>query len=326
MNNPYSSAPPPTGSAPQPSSGLRSFLDSLGEAGRVRPSVNYASALVAIGGGLLPVGLAYLFTGNSDSASGAYIAALLTFAAAFVLRFKSLIPTEFMSATTSGGVVSLVLFFLLLVSDSGMEPGLGLLIAGAVHIGLWFAPGFRGASLFLSAGTFVTIAGLVTVISGNADLYSNDLVNDLPIDLGSYLVRSGIAYLVLGLAVIVGVYFLDRYGYPAIGTALVAPGMIALVVGIFTTSLDMDNAGTGVLFFLAGAGLCYTGHKGGRRAMTWWGTAITGLGIVVFVVLAMEPDSGSSAGLAFLISAAVLIAGPTLISKIKTSGTAETDQ
>lgn len=320
MNSPYASAPPPNNPTAQTRSGVLVFLDSLGEAGRLRPRPILANALVGIGGALVPIALAVLFTGNSDSVSGVYIACLLTFGASFLLRFKTLIPANFMPATTSAAVSSLVLLFIILIGDTEMDPGLGLLIAGAAHIGLWIAPGFKGASLFLGAGTFVIIAGLVTLLSGDGETFSNDLLYDLPIDLQSYLVRAGISYMILGALVIVGVYFLDRYGYHAVGTSLVAPGMLALIIGIFTTVQDMENAGAGILFFLVGVGLCYVGQLGQRRAMMWWGATVTAVGVVAFFLLAIEPDSGSSIGLSLLISAAVLIGGPTLVSKLRAAG------
>lgn len=319
--------PPPSSPVTTTKSGLLAFLDSLGESGRTRPQARVSNAFVAIGGALVPLALAILFAGDSESASGVYIATLISLSVAFLLRFKDLLPAQFVPAAVPAAVSSLVLAFLFLIGDSGMEPGLGLLLAGFAHIGLWFAPGFRGSSLLLGAGTFVAIVGLVALLSQNASPIFGDFASDdLPVDIGSYFVQAGIGYLILGSLVILGVYFLDERGYHAVATSLVAPGMLAIVSGVFSIVLEIDNAGSGVLFFLAGAGISFVGHKGQRRAMIWWGATITVVGTVAFIVFAIQPDSSSTIGLAVLISAALLIIGPTAAAKIQAAGADSTNQ
>lgn len=316
MSTPFSSVPPPPANS-QKSASLATFLDSLGHNGRNRPAPDLANALVGIGGALLPVGLALLFTGDSSSTSGAYIASILCFGLALAARLKPFLPKDFVSATAPVGVISLILFFVILISDTEMDLGLGLLIAGIAHIALWFAPGFRGASLFLGAGTFVVILALADIFTGSNDYYEDEVLSDLPVDIGSYVSRAGIAYLIFGALVIGAVFALDRAGYKAVGTSLVPPGMVAVVLGIFLTVQDMNNAAAGVLFFLVGLGLCITGDRGERRAMTWWGATVTSIGVIAFFAFAIKPESGSSTGVTVLVATALLVGGPRLVAAIK---------
>ena len=316
MNTPSSSVPPPP-SDTGTTAALASFLESLGPSARHRPAPNLAHALIGIGGALLPVGLALLFTGDSSTTSGAYIAAILCFGLALSARLKPFLPSDIQSATPAVGVVSLVLFFTVLIGDSEMDLGLGLLIAGIAHIALWFTPGFRGTSLFLGAGTFVVILGLADIFTGSNDYYEGDVLSDLPVESGSYVSRAGVAYLIFGALVIGAVFALDRAGYKSVGTALVPPGMIAVVLGIFLTVQDMDNAAAGVLFFLVGLALCFTGERGERRAMTWWGAAVTSIGVIAFFAFAIKPESGSSTGITVLVATALLVGGPRLVTAIK---------
>jgi len=316
VNTPFPSVPPPDVNSAKNAS-LANFLNSLGHVGRHRPAPNLSHALIGIGGALLPIGLALLFNGDSASTSGVYIAALLCFGLALAARLKPFLPTDLMSATAPAGVVSLVLFFVVLIGDTEMDIGLGLLIAGIAHIALWFAPGFRGSSLFLGAGTFVIILALADIFTGSNDYYDDEVLSDLPVDVGSYISRAGIAYLIFGVIVIGAVFALDRAGYKAVGTALVPPGMVAVVLGIFLTVQDMDNAGAGVLFFLVGLALCVTGERGERRAMTWWGAAVTGIGVVAFFAFAIKPETGASTGITVLVATALLVAGPRLVATIR---------
>lgn len=296
---------------------LTAFLESLGATGRSRPEPHISRSLVGIGGALVPIGLAILFTGDESSTTGLYIAALLTFGLTLIGRLKNVIPTDLISGTTSAAVVGLVLFFVTLIGDTEMDPGLGLLLAGAAHVAVWFAPGFRGSSLFLGTGAFVTVLALADIFTGSNDTIENDLASDLPIDVTAYLSRAGVAYLIFGTLLIVGVFYLDKRGFQAVGTALVPAGLLSVIVGALLTIQDMNNAGVGILLFLVGIGLSLIGHEGGRRGLTWWGATIVGFGVVAFFAFAIEPESNSSTGITVLVAAVLLVGGPRLVDAVK---------
>jgi len=303
-------------SAASTQSSVIGFLDSLGSIARIRPEPHFGRATIGIGGALIPIGLAFLFAGDSESTTGLYVATILTVGLALIARLKNVVPEDLVGGTSSAGVVGLVLFFATLIGDTEMDPGLGLLIAGVAHVALWASPGFRGSSIFLGAGAFVMLLGLADIFTGNNEIIENDFASDLPIDVTTYFARAGVAYLILGALLIGIVYFLDKRGFSAVGTALVPAGLLAVVVGVFLTVQDMDNAGVGVLFFLIGLGLSLAGHNGGRRGLTWWGTSILGVGVVAFFALAIKPESNSSIGVTVLVAALLLAGGPRIAKAV----------
>ncbi|MFN5606027.1 MAG: hypothetical protein ACK49V_15950, partial [Actinomycetes bacterium] len=147
------------------------------------------------------------------------------------------------------------------------------------------------------------------------ECYEDNLYSDLPGSVGDYLGKQGVIYMIAGTALILGVATLDRRGYRAVGTALIPAGMVAILVGALLMAVRMANAGAGVLAAIAGLALCFVGSRGDRRAMTWWGAAMTTIGVAGFFLGAFTPDSNSGIAFAIIAAGGTLALTPYVIEK-----------
>jgi hypothetical protein len=123
----------------------------------------------------------------------------------------------------------------------------------------------------------------------------------------------GLISIVFGVGYLYVRRLLDRSGY--VGTALgfVPPGLLALVSGIAALGDELEAAGTGIVFLVAGAFVAAGGAVAGRRGTTWVGGAMAGLGALLLVVDA-EPDTAGDAGVLLLLAGAALVVVATLVA------------
>jgi len=339
------SYPPP----PAPSSGgtqgvnfnLWDFLNSLGDEAKTRRHPSLNQALSGLAGVLLALGWVALLTGDSDSLAGAYIGAMIAFGIGLVVRLKTSKSTELHAAAVGVGITSLLTFCLVLVSDTQMNPGLGLILTGIAHIAVWVLPGYRGRSIFLAFAALVLIFGFSSLIGGEvltsdrcneiyndegdvpAECYNDTIYSDLPGGVGDFVGKQGAVYLILGSALILGVATLDRHGYNAVGTALIPAGLVAVLIGALLMAVRMANAGAGILGAIAGIAMCYVGSNGQRRALTWWGAATTSIGISGFFIAAIKPDSAGAIAGVLIISGLVVGLIPLTIQKAQEAKAAQ---
>jgi hypothetical protein len=123
---------------------------------------------------------------------------------------------------------------------------------------------------------------------------------------GIVSVLFGIGYLLVGRR-------LDRHGFAGTGTPFVTVGLITLPIGIAYLGEDLEIAGTGIAFVLAGGVLAWLGAVGGRRGTTIIGALEVLVGIGLIVGDLMEDSSPTSIGTTLaLIGAAIVIAAQLL--------------
>jgi hypothetical protein len=123
----------------------------------------------------------------------------------------------------------------------------------------------------------------------------------------------GIISVVFGGGFLVGARLLDRRKLYGVATPLVAVGHVALPAGILFLSDDLDAAGTGLAFVLAGGLVIWSGALGARRATTIIGAVELIIGVVVVLSDVMEDASPTSVGSAlFVIGTALVLASQLL--------------
>jgi len=321
---------------------LWDFLNSLGDEAKTRRRPSLNQALSGLAGVLITLGWVALLTGDSGSLAGTYIGAMIAFGIGLVVRLKTSKSTEIHAAAVGVGITSLLTFCLVLVGDTQMNPGLGLILTGIAHIAVWVLPGFRGRSIFLAFAALALIFGFSSLVGGEiltadrCDEYyygdyselpdgcDDDLIySDLPGEVGGFLGKQGAVYLILGSALILSVITLDRRGYNAVGTALIPAGMVAVLIGSLLMAVTMANAGAGILGAIAGIAMCYVGSDGQRRALTWWGAATTSIGVSGFFIAAFKPDSLGAVAGALIISGLVVGLIPLAIQKAQEAKAAQ---
>lgn len=336
--------PPPTeptsSRSPKPRN-ITEFLDSLGDEAKDRPEPRLSTALSGLAGLLLTVGWVGLLAGDSEGTGGLYAGTVTAFGAGLVIRLKANKNADLRAAAVGAGITSLLMFCVAFISDSEIDAGLGLILAAVLHVAVWVLPGFRGRSIFLGFAALALIFGLSSAIGGEVltnerceelyysdeevpdECYEDDLL-DLPSSVGGYLGKQGAVYLIAGTALILGVATLDRRGYRGVGTALIPAGMVAILVGALLMAVRMANAGAGVLAAIAGLALCYVGSRGERRAMTWWGAAVTAIGVAGFFLGAFTPDSSSGTAVVFIAAGGTLALTRYIIDKAAQNRTSST--
>ena len=348
MSESNPSFPPPPTPATGVSQGVKfnlwDFLNSLGNDAKTRRHPSLNQALSGLAGVLITLGWVALLTGDSGSLAGTYIGAMIAFGIGLVVRLKTSKSTELHAAAVGVGITSLLAFCLVLVSDTQMNPGLGLILTGIAHIAVWVLPGYRGRSIFLGFAALALIFGFSSLVGGEVltadrceeyyyddfgdvpDGCDDDLIySDLPGEVGGFLGKQGAVYLILGSALILGVITLDRRGYNAVGTALIPAGMVAVLIGSILMAVTMANAGAGILGAIAGIAMCYVGSEGQRRALTWWGAATTSIGISGFFIAAFKPDSFGAIAGALIISGLVVGVIPLAIQKAQETRAAQSN-
>jgi len=265
--------------------------------------------------------------------SGLYAGAITAFGAGLAIRLKASKNADLQAAAVGAGITSLLLFCITFIGDTEMNPGLGLILTAVLHVVVWVLPGFRGRSIFLGFAALALIFGLSSAIGGEVltedrceelyysdeevpdECYEDNLYSDLPGSVGDYLGRQGVIYMIAGTALILGVATLDRRGYRAVGTALIPAGMVAILAGALLMAVRMANAGAGVLAAIAGLALCFVGSRGERRAMTWWGAAMTTIGVAGFFLGAFTPDTNSGNSFAIIAAGGTVALTPYIIKK-----------
>ena len=343
QENPSFSPPPApsSGSIQGVNFNLWDFLNSLGDEAKTRRHPSLNQALSGLAGVLIALGWIALLTGDSDSLAGTYIGAMIAFGVGLVVRLKTSKSTELHAAAVGVGITSLLTFCLVLVGDTQMNPGLGLILTAIAHIAVWVLPGYRGRSIFLAFAALALIFGFSSLIGGEvltddrceelfygdgdvpSECYDSTIYSELPGEVGGFVGKQGAVYLILGSALILGVATLDRRGYNAVGTALIPAGMVAVLIGSLLMAVTMANAGAGILGAIAGIAMCYVGSNGQRRALTWWGAATTSIGISGFFIAAFKPDSAGAVAGALIISGLVVGLIPLAIQKAQEAKAAQ---
>lgn len=253
-----------------------------------REPVSLQSGLMASTGVLVGVAASALvldvgFGGDELNTLGGFFIGLLALVGLWFAGSR--MPRPFVVAATTSvlfvaPVTSLALFADSL--DDGGNLGLPLLFAGAVHGALWFLPGLRARPALLGFGLLHASIGLVTLIgterfSDRLEMFIETQDLEYFADLTSEV---GIFSLLVGVGLLVSAYALDRRRWPNVATPFVAVGLTLTLLAASALRTD-PSVGTGVLVILVAAGTFVFGAITGRRAVTWIGTGLVTVGLVV---------------------------------------------
>lgn len=120
-----------------------------------------------------------------------------------------------------------------------------------------------------------------------------------PTTVGMLSLLFGIAYLVVGRQ-------LDRSGRTGTGTPFAFAVLPCLVVGVAALADDLQQAGTGLLMILLGAGVAAHAATVGRRLTTWVGGATVALGLAI--LLGDMTDDATVGGMLYLAGGIAMVA------------------
>lgn len=123
----------------------------------------------------------------------------------------------------------------------------------------------------------------------------------------------GIISLLFGVGYLTAARRLDRRRFAGTATPFVVAGHIALPTGIVLLSEELEVAGTGVAFVIAGGLVAWVGALSGRRATTIIGAIEMIIGLYLVVGDAMQDSSATSFGTALFVLGAVLVGAAHLL-------------
>jgi hypothetical protein len=120
--------------------------------------------------------------------------------------------------------------------------------------------------------------------------------------------------ILFGLGYYAIAYLLDRKGKHGPATGLVYTAFIATAGGVFASGKDLHVSGAAVLGLVLGAVIAWYGGRFGRRVTCFAGAG--GMVVAVFVLLADNVDSGTTAGILFVVIGAVFIVAAQLLATV----------
>jgi hypothetical protein len=287
----------------------------LGERAERRTPPSLADALAAAGGVLVAAGLAVigfeaLYT-NDSNVTGILLS-LLVIAAAVVAPIWA--PEVIKPGCVAALIVSVpVLWFFLIVAESSSADTGGANFLTVVTLAVLFVvPHTRGRiallafALYFFAGWIVTEVGGLDAggVAGTTGLDPSDTFSGggSPYD---DIQTASIVSLVVGGAMLLGGWALDRQRLAGLATPFIVVGAVTALAGAALYGFENELGAVGLLVFLAGAGVAITAvHGPGRRATTWLGAvaAVFGLVLVIF-------DAADDSAVTFGVVAAILGAG-----------------
>ncbi len=289
------------------------FLDELGPDARARPAVHLSIALAGIGGAAAAFGIATAIIGDSGTSRARVTAAAVVIVGlAYAIRIVVKSQAELRSASVGAAVVGIPGLAAAITGVDGAGGGT-LVLAGVLLVLAWALPIMRGRPILLGAGAVALVLALTTVgnDSGGSDLFNFGLA-DL---IGG---RSWL-FVLVGVALLAVVWWLDAQGYYGIGTSLVVAAILATALAVLKVVENVGSTGTAVLLAVAGLAVAVVGDHGQRRATTWFGVAVAAIGTIAVFTSTMKPSSTGDIATTLIISGLVLIAVPAVIKVIRAS-------
>lgn len=203
---------------------------------------------------------------------------------------------------------------------------------GAGLIGLWLTILQLSEQVFDAPFGFMTMMGgsATARLDGGGGYYEGDLggsgfggsgfegspFGGSPFDRGSFqapdITTLGLLSLGLGLVYLVACRGLDARGRHGIATPFAVATLPTLFAGTVFLADDLEQAGTGLLTLVIGAGLALHGAGGRRRATAWIGGALTALGLATF--LADMTDDATIGGMLFMAGGIALVGAGHMIA------------
>lgn len=308
-----------------------SFLDSLGDRGRRRAEPRASIAIAGAGCALAVLG-ALVVAGDTGASDGDFnrVPGIVLSALIVAAGFFTLSAVRQGAMATAGAAAAALgvppLMFFLTFNQDGFPPYStdGILIVSTVAwLGAYAVGPGRGRPLFLGAGligfwftvlqvtekVFEAPFGLLGGFRAGFDSTGSEGFDstggsgfDSGLDGPSFHMPDpttiGLLSLGLGLAYLLVCRWLDKEGHHGAATPFALATLPALFAGTLFMADDLEQAGTGLLAMLLGAGLAFHGATVGRRATAWVGGAATAIGAAVF--LGDMTDDATMAGMLFM--------------------------
>jgi hypothetical protein len=324
----------------QPASKINGFLDGFGPDAKERPQPGLRAALAGVAGVIVAIGVLIVGVGDEPSRAKFIGVSLALIVGAWALR--SFVELEEAKAAAVGVAIIAIPTLAGAITISNSQGGfLTGLVAAALFLAAWALPGFKGRTLLLGLGA-LALVGAFGALSANdksdtakCEQYLNDgnfesfdaecqsYYDDvggsgfLPVDITDELGTQGIIYLV-GAGTFLGLtWLLDRRGYRGTATGFCAAGLTSALLGTVLLANEFGDTTGPLLVLVVGLVICVVGTHGERRATTWWGAGLAGVGIVALVAVQMEPSSTSATGGVAIISGLVLVAIAALSAPIR---------
>lgn len=326
MTEPSADAPPST------------FLQSLGVRGRRRAEPRTSIAIAGAGCALAVLGV-LIVAGDTGSGGdefnrwpGVVLSALVVAAGLYTLAAVRVGPLATAGTVAAAlGVPPLVFF--LSFDDSGFPPYSSdaiLIVSALAWLAAYLVGPGRGRPFFLGAGLLTAWLAVLQVAEDVFDLPFNLIGGFAPVvdptfeqsfegDVGGGFqpdpfvpvdapdpATMGFISLAFGVGYLYMTRRLDRRGHHGAATPFALATLPTLYFGTVLLSDELEQAGTGLLLMLVGAGLAYHGATLGRRATAWSGGAATAIGAAVF--LSDMTDDPTVGGMLFLAAGIALVA------------------
>jgi uncharacterized protein DUF2510 len=297
---------------------ISAFLDKLGPDARVRPAVQLTVATAGVGGLVAAVGIVAAIVGDSDNGRVKNtIAAAVIVAIAYAIRLGVKTQTELRSAAVGAGIVGIP-GLAGAITDGG-DGGGSLALAAVLLVAAWILPGMRGRPLMLGAGAITAVLALTAIGDPSSD---TELF-----DFGTPDVVGGQAWLfvLVGIALLAMIWWLDARGYHAVGTSLVAAAIVSTALAVFKVVQDLGSTGAALMIAVAGLAVSAVGDHGQRRASTWFGVGVAAIGVVSFFFSALEPSSVGDIATTLIVSGVLLIVAPSVFRVVRASRTRQSE-
>ncbi|MEY4173798.1 MAG: hypothetical protein RI900_963 [Actinomycetota bacterium] len=303
--------------------GIR-FLDRMGRPALERTPPSLRASIAGVGGAVTSLGLLAAAAGDAPNRTAMCVVAMALVALGWLLR-RTVTVVEVGAAAVGVAAVGVVAFAAFASVRDGSSGSLTALIAAAMFLGLWFAPGFRGHNLMLGAG-LLSVVGAIGALTATS---STDLFDEggglLPTEVTDNLGNQGALYLAAAAGLLGLTWVLDRRSYRGTATAACAAGLISALVGVVLLADRFGETSGPVFVCIVGFLVCVVGSHGGRRATTWIGAALASAGLVAFVAVQVQPESTSAVGVTGIVAGVVLVLLPWLSTWLRRRSAAASD-
>ena len=253
-----------------------------------REQVSLQSGLMAAAGVLIGFAASALvfdvgFGGDELNSFGGFFVGLLAIVGLWFAASR--LPRHFITAASTAALFVVPITVLALFAESFEDEaniGLPLIFTGGVLAALWFFPGLRARPALLGFALLHTSLGLITFIGTErfADRLEYFIEYQELDALTEFSSEIAIFSLLIGVGLLVSAYVLDRRRWPNVATPFVAVGLALTLLAASALRTD-PSVGTSVLVVLVAAGTFVLGAITGRRAVTWIGTGLITIGLIV---------------------------------------------
>jgi hypothetical protein len=132
-------------------------------------------------------------------------------------------------------------------------------------------------------------------------------------------------YVIVAIAFLAMVWWLDEHGYRGVGTSLVVAAILSAALAVLKVVQNLGSTGGALLLTLAGLAVAVVGDHGQRRATTWFGVAVAAIGTIAFFTSAFEPSSTTEQATPLILSGLLLVVAPTVVKALRASRASHTD-